>query len=500
MVAFMLLVEAAAIHKSFSGVHALRDVHFNLAAAEVHALVGENGAGKSTLMNILSGVFPPDTGTLSLRGEPVHRFTPAHAKARGVAAIRQQPALFPTLTAAENIGLALEPYSPWRMVNWDARRRHAARLLEQIGANFGPDTEASALSMAQQQLLEIAKAIGAEAQILIMDEPTSALTNSEVDHLFQLITQIKANGTGIIYISHRLEELSRIADRVSVLRDGRSIETRPISGVTPSALVRMMVGRDISQVFPKESAPIGEIVLETNQLTSVELGLKDISIQLRAGEIVGLAGLIGSGRTELANLLFGLTTPDSGTIRIRQALIPIDTPSTAIANGIAYVPEDRRQHGVVLKMTVAENITMASLPAISRHGLLRFDQESEIATAESTRLAIKTESVEAPVETLSGGNQQKVSLAKWLTTKPSILILDEPTQGIDVGAKAEIHRLMVTLARQGIAILMISSELLEILGMSDRIYVMSHGTIAGELSKEAATEASIMDLAVRAPL
>jgi rhamnose transport system ATP-binding protein len=494
-----VLVEAIGINKSFAGVHALRSVHFELAAGEVHALVGENGAGKSTLMNVISGAVQPDSGKLILRGEHVERLTPAGAKQLGVAAIRQQPALFPTLSVAENIGFAAETFSPWRRIRWNERRRIASELLEKVGANFEPSAEAGTLSMAQQQLVEIAKALAAKARILIMDEPTSALTDREVEHLFRIIRQLREEGTGIVYISHRLEELGRIADRVSVLRDGQSIETMPMKNLDPPALVRMMVGRELTAVYPKEDVPLGSVLLEARGLSCASLGLRQISIHVRAGEIVGLAGLVGAGRTELANVLFGITPADTGEIVIEGLTVIVRSPSQAIQLGLAYVPEDRRHHGVVLKMSVAENITLASLHSISRHGFIDFKQQQATGAEYAQRLSVKAASLDLEVETLSGGNQQKVSLGKWLAVKPKIILLDEPTQGIDVGAKAEVHRLMVALARQGIGILMISSELPEILGMSDRVYVMAHGMIAGELDREAMTGPAIMQLAVKPP-
>jgi len=494
-----VLVTAIHINKSFAGVHALRDVQFQLASGEVHALVGENGAGKSTLMNVISGAVQPDSGELRIGGEAVHHLTPAAAKRMGVAAIRQQPALFPTLSVAENIGFAAETFSTWRRVDWNARNRTAAALLERIGANFLPSAEAGTLSMAQQQLVEIAKALASQARILIMDEPTSALTDREVEHLFGIIRQLRAEGTGIIYISHRLEELGRIADRVSVLRDGQSIETKPMKDVDPPALVRMMVGRELTAVFPKEEVPVGGVLLETRGLGCASLGLRGIDLQVRAGEIVGIAGLVGAGRTELANVLFGIASRDEGSVLIDGVEVSIDCPAKAIELGLAYVPEDRRRHGVVLKMAVSENITLASLRAVSNRGLIDFDKEHAVSAEYAQRLAVKASSIDAPVETLSGGNQQKVSLGKWLAAKPKIMILDEPTQGIDVGAKAEVHRLMVTLARQGLGILMISSELPEVLGMSDRIYVMAHGRIAGSMERAAATAPAIMELAVKQP-
>jgi rhamnose transport system ATP-binding protein len=490
------ILKLSEISKSFAGVHALKGVSFDLKAGEVHALVGENGAGKSTLIKVVTGAHAPDEGTLEVRGQLIEANNPVRARGLGIAAIYQQPALFPDLTVAENIAIGLEPPGPWRIVRWGDRRRRARKLLERIGASIDPETEVRRLTMPEQQLVEIARALGAEARILIMDEPTASLTDQEVDRLFRVVRDLKSHGVGIIYISHRLEELPQVADRVTALRDGSLVGTRPMGQVDRGELIRMMVGRELSAVFPKIQIDPGEVVLEVKGLGCKASGVHDVSFQVREGEMLGLAGLIGAGRTELARVLFGLTPADSGTILLDGEEVVIDSPGLAVESGIAFVPEDRRRHGVILEMSVASNATLATLGRISTLGMLDFRKEREVAADLSRRLGVKAASIDSPVGDLSGGNQQKVALARWLASDPSVLILDEPTQGVDVGAKAEIHRLMGELAAKGMAIVMISSELPEILGMSDRIAVMHGGTIVGTLDRAGATQEAILELAL----
>jgi rhamnose transport system ATP-binding protein len=484
------------ISKSFGAVRALKGVSFELEAGEVHALVGENGAGKSTLIKIVTGAHAPDEGTVEVQGRAVEANDPVRARALGIAAIYQQPALFPDLTVAENIALGLEPAGAWRRVRWGERQARARRLLDQIGASIDPETHVRRLTMPEQQLVEIARSLGADARILIMDEPTASLSDKEVEHLFGVIRELKAQGVGIIYISHRLEELPQIADRVTALRDGTFVGTRRMDEVTRADLIRLMVGRELSAVFPKVDVPIGDVVLDVVGLGCRESGVHGVTLQVRAGEILGLAGLMGAGRTELARILVGLTPADAGEIRLRGRPVAIVTPGEAIANGIAYVPEDRRRHGVILELSVAINTTLATLREVSSYGMIDFGRERAVAAGYVERLGIKTASVESPVGNLSGGNQQKVALARWLAAEPAVLILDEPTQGVDVGAKAEIHRLMVELAGRGLAIVMISSELPEVLGMSDRIAVMHGGTVVGTLGRAVASQEAIMELAL----
>jgi rhamnose transport system ATP-binding protein len=491
-----LLLRLANVSKAFAGVQALKGVSFDLRAGEVHALVGENGAGKSTLIKIITGAHRADEGTLEVLGRLVEENDPVRSRALGIAAIYQQPALFPDLTVAENIALGVEPPGAWRTIRWDRRRQRARQLLDRIGARIDPDAEVRGLTMPEQQLVEIARALGADARILIMDEPTASLSDREVENLFRVIREVRGHGVGVIYISHRLEELPQIADRVTALRDGMLVGTHPMADVNRTALIRMMVGRELSAVFPKTVAPCGDVVLEVRRLGCREAGVRDVTLSVRAGEILGLAGLVGAGRTELARVLFGITPADEGEILLRGRPVVIDEPGRAVELGIAYVPEDRRRHGVILEMPVAANATLAVLRKIARRGWIDFRREEEVAAKYVKRLGIKTASLEAPVSNLSGGNQQKVALARWLAAEPAVLILDEPTQGIDVGAKAEIHRLMSELAEQGLAILMISSELPEVLGMSDRIVVMHAGRVMGTFDRAEATQEKILGLAL----
>ena len=459
-------------------------------------MLGENGAGKSTLIKIITGAVELDQGTLTVLGRSVARSSPAIGRSLGIAAIYQQPSLFPDLSVTENIALALETGGPWKRVRWKALRGRAEELLERAGASINPDRIVNTLSMPEQQMVEIAKAIGSEAKILIMDEPTASLTEREVERLFQVIRTLRTQGVGIIYISHRLEEISAIADRVTVLRDGEVIGTFGIHEIDRASLIEMMVGRPIASIFPKRTVAIGETALELRNVSCKAAGVRDVSISVRRGEIVGLAGLVGSGRTQLAETIFGLTPAESGEIRLSDVPVRIASPRIAIGRGIGYVPEDRRRHGVVLDLPIFANASLASLDRVSRFGWIRHRQEREVAERYIGQLRIKTPSPYVNAGALSGGNQQKVALARWLATGPKILILDEPTQGVDVGSKSEIHSLMMDLAEQGVAILMISSELPEILGMSDRIAVMRAGTIAGILSREEATQQKILSLAL----
>ncbi|HEV2273936.1 MAG TPA: sugar ABC transporter ATP-binding protein [Acidobacteriaceae bacterium] len=492
------LLEARAITKSYAGVQALKGVSLELLAREVHALVGENGAGKSTLTKIIAGVVPADSGSLEIEGREIAHNSPHIARSLGIAAIYQQPSIFPHLTVAENVALALENGgSSWR-VNWSARDAQARDLIERLGASIDPGRLAGTLSMAEQQIVEIAKATGARARILLMDEPTALLTDREVDNLFALIHRLREEGAGILYISHRLEEILSIADRISVLRDGESIACRKASDVSRAELIHLMVGRSIASIFPKRAVPIGEVALEVRNLENRGLGLKNVSFSVRCGEIFGLAGLVGSGRTELARTLFGISPSDS-EIFLHGEPHRIGSPEEAIRLGIGYLPEDRRQHGVILEMSIAANISMASLRSISRWGWIDREKELDLAERYVGDLRIKTASLFAEAGALSGGNQQKVALARWLAIHPRIMILDEPTQGVDVGSKSEIHDLIVRLAEQKMAVILISSELPEILGMCDRIGVVHAGTIAGILSRQEASQQRILSLALGHP-
>lgn len=490
------ILQLTSIKKSFLAVRALRGVSFDLMAGEVHALLGENGAGKSTLIKVITGAHQPDEGTIQVAGEMAGRLTPASAHKLGIAAIYQQPALFPDLSVTENIALALEPPRALRRVRWTQRREQARELLQRVGARIDPDAEVRSLSMPEQQLVEIAKALGAGARILIMDEPTASLTGEEVRLLLNVVRDLRAHGVGVIYITHRIEEIFQIADRVTVLRDGESVGTHPAAMMDERSLIKLMIGREVSAIYPpSENAP-GDVVLSLQHLGCRASGVQDVSFDVRAGEIFGLSGLVGAGRTELARMLFGITPSDIGTIELRGAPVRIGSPREAVGHGIAYVPEDRRRHGVILEMPVAENITMAVHSEIFPMGWLRFRAERELALKYIRDLQIKTPSPELPVGALSGGNQQKVALSRWLATKPKVLILDEPTQGVDIGAKSEIHKIIRGLAAQGLAVILISSDLPEILGMSDRIGVMRGGTITSILDGKTADAHSVMAAAL----
>jgi rhamnose transport system ATP-binding protein len=490
------ILRANGISKSFAGVRALKHVSFDVREGEVHALVGENGAGKSTLIRVLTGAVEPDEGAIELDGAVVRHNSPAHARALGISAIYQKPALFPDLSVAENIALGTEKPGMMRRVDWRARRAKAQALLQSIGATIDPRASAGTLSMPEQQLVEIARALGAQAKFLILDEPTASLTTREVAKLFDVIRRLRDRGTGLIYISHRLDELFEIADRVTVLRDGDVIDTRPMADADRATLIRLMAGREVSQIFPKVEVPIGDVVLETRALNCARAGIRDVSLNVRAGEILGIAGMVGSGRTQLAETLFGLTPADGGEIVLRGRAERIGSPAQAIALGIGYVPEDRGRHGVIFDLPVAANLSLADLRRVFPTGFLNGAKERAIGCEHIERLGIKTSSVDALTGTLSGGNQQKVALGRWLQTNPSVLILDEPTQGVDVGAKAEIHSLMGDLARRGLAIIMISSELPEILGMSDRIAVMRNGRIVQTIDRAEATQEAVLGFAL----
>ena len=488
------VLRASALKKSYAGVRALRSASLDLRRGEVHALIGENGAGKSTLTRIITGAIAADSGDLQIFGERVTENDPNHSRALGIAAIYQQPSIFPDLSVAENIALALEQGGSGLAVNWKARHARAKSLLASMGASIDPARPARTLSMAEQQIVEIAKAIGTDAKILLMDEPTALLSDRETDSLFALIRKLRASGVAIVYISHRLEEILSIADRITVLRDGETIAVRNASDVDKAELIQLMVGREVASVYPKRDVPRGNVALEVRGLSLPSAGLHDISFSVRSGEILGCAGLVGSGRTELARTLFGLT-PSSTDIFVHGAPLRINDPRDAIAAGIGYLPEDRRQHGVVLDMPIAQNISMADLREVSWHGLIDAAKEDALAAGYLDSLRIKAPNVHAAAGTLSGGNQQKVALARWLAIHPKIMILDEPTQGVDVGSKAEIHELIVELAERGMAVILISSELPEVMGMSDRIAVFHAGSIAGFVSREQATQERIMALA-----
>ena len=491
-----VLLEATRVTKAFAGVRALRGVSFDLRAGEVHALVGENGAGKSTLIRIVTGAETADAGALAVAGRAVPHMDPATARSLGIAAIYQHPVLFPGLTVTENIALPLDGTRACGRIDWKARRHLAVQLLEQIGAAIDPDRPVDTLSMPERQLVEIAKAIGANGRILIMDEPTASLTTREIDNLLQVVGRLRTRGAGVIYISHKLEEIFAVADRITVLRDGESIATRRRDEINSGELVRLMVGRELTAVYPKRPAALGAIALELRGVSNRTRSVRQISMTVRRGEILGIAGLVGSGRTELAETIFGLTVCDEGSIFVNGAAARIKTPADAVRLGLGYLPEDRQQHGVITDLSIAANITLNNLAAVSTGGLVDATAERRTAARYVDELRIKTPSVQAAVGGLSGGNQQKVALARWLSIEPAVLILDEPTQGIDIGAKGEIHEIVQRLAERGVAIVMISSELTELLAMADRIAVMRRGTLAGVLGRHEATRHTVMALAL----
>ena len=484
------VIALRSVSKSFGGVHALHDVHFDIYAGEVHALLGENGAGKSTLIKIITGVHHPDHGEIILNGESVQFNDPRDARANAIAAIYQEPNLFPDLDIAENIFVGRQPKRVGG-VDWQKMYQDAAALLDSLGLNLNVRAKARTLSIAHQQMVEIARALSLNAKILIMDEPTSSLTISEVDELFSIVRRLRSGGTAIVFVSHRLEEIFALADRVTTLRDGIYIDTRLIGDVTHDDLIQKMVGRTLNSLFPKQDVQIGDIVLEVENL-SVAGEFHDVSFELRSGEILGVYGLIGAGRTEIARAIFGIDPATSGQIRIHGKPVTIRSPQDAMALGIAYVPEDRQSQGLILPMSITQNITLPILRKFVSGIWLSTGKERSAAQEMSQRLRIKTSGVAQRVRELSGGNQQKVVLSKWLATNPRILILDEPTRGIDVGAKSEVHQLLSQLASQGVAIMMISSELPEILGMSDRILVVREGQLGGEFLRQDATQEKLM--------
>lgn len=488
------LLQMEGISKSFSGVRVLDKVQLSLRAGEVHALMGENGAGKSTLMKILSGIYSKDEGIIQIEGTEQVMSSPKEAQNLGVAIIHQELNMIPYLSVMENLFLGRElKFGRTGIVNWSKMRTEARRYLTQLGLEISPDTLAGELSVGQQQMVEIAKALSMKAKILVLDEPTAALTKREIEKLFQVIESLKAQGVGMVYISHRMGEIFQISDRITVLRDGRYIGTREARETTMDELVQMMVGREIKELFPKAKTSLGEERLRVEGLSQPGK-LEDISFSLHAGEILGIAGLMGAGRTELAKALFGVENC-SGKIYVDQKTVNIKNPRDAIRSGIALVTEDRKGEGLVLGLSVRENLALPNLRAISRSGFIDHRPEQEFVDKSIEKLHIKAHHPNQQVSSLSGGNQQKVVIGKWLATKPKVLILDEPTRGVDIGAKREIYLLMNQLVQEGVAILMISSELSEVLGMSDRIIVMHEGRVTGEFLRENATQENIMHAA-----
>jgi inositol transport system ATP-binding protein len=491
------LLSAEGVRKEFPGVVALDDVQFRLKRASVHALMGENGAGKSTLMKILAGIYTPDKGDIRLKGIEIQLKSPLDALENGIAMIHQELNLMPFMTVAENIWIRREPKNRLGFIDHSVMHRMTEELFTRLNIAIDPDIEVRFLSVANRQMVEIAKAVSYNSDVLIMDEPTSALTEREVEHLFRIIRDLRAQGIGIVYITHKMNELFEIADEFSVFRDGRYIGTHASTDVTRDDIIRMMVGREITQMFPKEEVPIGEVVLSVKDLCLNGV-FKNVSFEVRAGEILGVAGLVGSGRSNVAETLFGVTPASSGSIELYGKPVTISSPTEAIRNRMAFLTEDRKDTGCLLILDILENMQIAVLQ--DRYVKGGFVQQGAVeATCEdmAKKLRVKTPNLYERVENLSGGNQQKVLIGRWLLTNPRILILDEPTRGIDVGAKAEIHRLVVEMARNGVAVVMISSEMPEVLGMSDRIMVMHEGRVTGFLNRDEATQIKVMELAAQ---
>ena len=488
------LLQATGIVKQFPGTLALDHAQIELEPGEIHAVVGENGAGKSTLMKILSGVYDADAGEIFFEGRRVTLASPRAARELGIAIVHQELSLVPPLTVAENIFPGRLPTNALGMVKYGQLFRDAQRALDDLEVTVDPRALVSDISIATQQLVEIAKALSQECKVLILDEPTSALTEREVETLFSVLRRLAAQGVGILYISHKLDEVFRLSDRVTVLRDGQYIGTLETSKATTDEVIRMMVGRELGSMYPEKASAIGTPLLEVRDLRLPGADASN-SFVLHAGEIVGMAGLIGAGRTELVRAIFGVDPAVSGTILLDGQPVTIHSPSDAIALQIGYLPEDRKAAGLFLDMSVKWNIVAVNRQAVTRYGFVNSAAEAALAREYVDRLQIMTPSIEQEVRRLSGGNQQKVLVAKWLAIRPRVFFVDEPTRGVDVGAKSEIHHLLRALANEGIAVLMISSELPEILGLSDRILVMHEGAIVADLDASRATEETIMQYA-----
>jgi rhamnose transport system ATP-binding protein len=485
------VVSLRGISKHYGGVYAVRGVDLDLHAGEVHALLGENGAGKSTLVKVLGGIHRPTEGSMVLDGAVVDFHSPAQSQALGISVVHQEPALFPDLDIAENIYQGRYPRRGPRAISWRDVYANAAQHLADLGVQLDVRAKIDSLSVAERQIVEIAKALSLNARVLVLDEPTAALSAGEVEDFFRIVRALRARGVAILFVSHRLEEIQSLADRVTVLRDAALTITAPAATLNREQLIRHMVGRRLDDLFPKEEAEIGEPVLTVRKLCRAGV-FQDVSFEVRRGEIVGLCGLVGAGRTEVARVIFGIDHADAGTVAIRGVDVSIDSPTTAMRHGIAYLPEDRHGQGLVLDWNVTTNTTLAVLRSVTPHGLIKRGKEKRLAEGYVKDLAVRCQSVAQKVLNLSGGNQQKVVLAKWLATNPAVLILDEPTRGVDIGTKAEVHRLISGLAQRGMAILMISSELPEIIGMSDRVIVLHEGRVTGEFLRAEADQETLM--------
>jgi ribose transport system ATP-binding protein len=498
-----ILLEARDVSKGFPGVQALDRVSLTIRRGKLTALLGENGAGKSTLMNILAGVFPPDSGSIEFEQRPVRFQNTRDARNAGIAIIFQELNLIPQLSIAENIFLGREPLTRFGMIDYPKINRDAKELLIELECDLSPEISVQQLRVGQQQVVEIAKALSLQAKVIIMDEPTSAITEQEIEILFRVIKRLKASGTGIVYITHKLEELFKIADDVTVFRDGQFVGTKPLASLQRSKMIQMMVGRDLSELYPKSEPTKMPEILRVDSITLKSTGpvpsrlIDNVSFSVQGGEVLGIFGLMGAGRTELLETLFGLHSGFSeGTITIEGTPKKIRSPRDAIKAGIALAPEDRKGHGLVMKMSVGKNSSLSSLSQCETAGFINRTKEESIVASFIQRLRIKTPTQHELVRNLSGGNQQKVVLAKWMATKPKVLLLDEPTRGIDINAKKEIYRLIDELTQAGLAVVMVSSELPEVLAISDRIMVLCEGKKTGEFTRAEATEEGIIEAAL----
>jgi rhamnose transport system ATP-binding protein len=484
-------LELRDVAKSFGPVVALRSGNLAVRAGSIHALVGENGAGKSTLVKIVAGVYRRDSGEILLGGRSVDFASTADSKSLGVAVIYQEPTLFPDLSVTENIFMGRQPLAAARRIDRGAMHEETRALFERLGVHIDPRRPALGLSIADQQIIEIAKAISLDARVLIMDEPTAALSGVEVDRLFAVARSLRDEGRALVFISHRFDEVFALCDRITVMRDGQWVSTDPTSDLTVDQVVRRMVGREVASLYPKQDVEAGDVVLEVRDLTRHGV-FADVSFDVRAGEIVALAGLVGAGRSEVVRAVFGVDAYDAGSVRVNGRNLKSGSPSAAMAAGIALVPEDRRQQGLVMELSVERNATLTRRWKLAKAGLLSPRTERATAAEWSKKLQVKAGRLSDPVSTLSGGNQQKVVLAKWLSTGPRVLIVDEPTRGIDVGTKSEVHRLLSQLAADGLAVVMVSSELPEVLGMADRVLVMHEGRLVDDIPRARADEDSVM--------
>lgn len=494
MASVLLAVDGAA--KNFGGVKALVSASLTLYAHEIHALLGENGAGKSTLLKTLAGVHSLDSGSITLNGGTFTQGSTRAAREQGIAVIYQEPNLFPDLTLAENVFAGRQPVKNGS-VDWKCMEEESARLFGQLGVSLNPHSRARGLSIADQQIVEIAKAISTKANVIVMDEPTAALSSKEVERLFTVARNLREQGCAVVFVSHRLDEVFALCDRLTIMRDGSTVSTALISEMSEPEVIRAMVGRDVSELFPKLETQVGDVVLSVRDLAR-DGQFENISFDVRAGEIVALAGLVGSGRSEIARAIFGVDAYNSGTVSMSGTVLANNSPSAAMNAGIALVPEDRRQQGLFMATSISKNAAVTSLGRIRKAFLISSRAEQELSEQWTMVMQTKFASIEDPVERLSGGNQQKVVLAKWLATNPKLLIVDEPTRGIDVGTKSEVHRLLSQKAKEGMAILMISSELPEVLGMADRVLVMREGHIVREFSRSEATSEAVIAAATGA--